>query len=454
MKADHDNRNPLLFFAEHLLLCQKTIVVSQDILLDSGEVVVRKGEEFCRETLKQLEVPDKTPDFLCAISTGDALTSRGLLADFKSWINNDQALAEFAERYTDWSEIQRFCDQVADYDDLMLQLTVMKSQLPLIYQQALFTAWLGCALIKQVQRASRDAFNAFFLALTHDVGLLYVPLDYAKSRHQLTVKQLKGLQAHAVIGFSVLKRVTNLPEDVLKAVIEHHENLDGTGYPAGKVGNTISRLGQLINFLDAINAIYTKRLKPGRRPLRDLIPIIQMNGHSRYGIVGKKIIEWLKEMPEPTARAVPNVLMPLFIEAVRDRHAYITGCVYIIQQLSKDVGYRHGDQRVFALQNAIIHINVALTQSGIINSAYMRWLDQVEAESLTHVYREIEDVFLMMQEVIYHIEKLKCQMESFLEKPCSGNETYILRKGLERLSRITLPKIHSNLEILWITNTH
>ena len=84
----------------------------------------------------------------------------------------------------------------------------------------------------------------------------------------------------------------------------------------------------------------------------------------------------------------------------------------------------------------------------------MRWLDQVEAEGLVHAYREVEDVFLMMQEVMYHIDKLKNQIEFFLSTPCESNEVYKLRKGLERLERMVQPKVHPNLEILWIANIH
>lgn len=120
--------------------------------------------------------------------------------------------------------------------------------------------------------------------------------------------------------------------------------------------------------------------------------------------------------------------------------------------MAKEVGFRHGDQRVFALQNIIIHINISITQSGIINAAYIRWLDQVDSEGLAHAYREVEDVFLMMQEVIYHIGKLKDQIELFLSTPCDSDEAFKLKKGLERLERLHLPKIHSNLEILWIAN--
>lgn len=444
--------NPFAHFSDHLVQYHRRAGVTFKASLkdDAGCELVAKGAGFDEATKDQLG----DVDFLDCIALDQPLTAAEVFEDFHQLIRSDSALGEFHEQYGDLVAIKSALSRLSDQDAVMLQLGVLKVQLPLVYQQALFCAWLGVALMQSMKRSSSDIYTAFFLAMVHDVGLLHVPMEYVKSRKKFHYKQLCVLQSHTVEGFRVLKRVCDEPDELLRAVAEHHENLDGTGYPVGKVGNTISRFGQFLNFLDAINAIYTKRLKPGNRPIRDLIPMIQMNGHSRFGIYGKKLIEWLKALPEPKVRAVPNVLMPFLIQAVRDRHGYIASCVDIMGRLSSDIGFRHGDARVFALQNTVIHINISITQSGIINSAYMRWLDQVEAEGLVHAYREVEDVFLMMQEVIYHIGKLQNQIEYFLTTPCDTEEAYKLKKGLERLERVHLPKIHPNLEILWIANVH
>lgn len=450
-----DSVNYLKYFADHLVQfnTQSPVVFKEPVIID-GKVVVTEGDRFDENTIQLLLAGDTPIDYLDSISLTRPMDGKALYFGFTALRDNDKAIAGFAELHSDFSELKKCCEHLACMEGVMLQLTVLKHQLPLVYEQALFCAWLGVSLMRQLKRNSSDIFNVFMLAMIHDVGLLHVPKEFVKSRKHFTCRQLRMLQAHSAVGFYMLKRVSRIPDDVLRAVAEHHECLDGTGYPAGKVGNTISRLGQMLNFLDAVNAIYTKRLKPGERPLRDLIPMIQMNGHSRFGVLGKKLIEWLKELPEPKARAVPNVLMPFLITAVRDRNTYISACLDVIDKLAKDIGFRHGDQRVFALQNAIIHINISITQSGIINAAYMRWLDQVEAEGLAHAYREVEDVYLMMQEVIYHIGKLKTQIEFFLSTPCDSAEAFKLKKGLERLERVMMPKVHPNLEILWIANVH
>ncbi|WP_394202155.1 HD-GYP domain-containing protein [Marinagarivorans algicola] len=443
----------LTYFAEHLVqFNEHSPVTFKRPVVVNGKAMMRAGQRFDVNVINSLCTGEAPVDYLDAITLARPLSAELMQIDFSALIDDDPAIAEFADRYGDWAELKRCIAQVASMSGLMLQLTVLKQQLPAVYQQALFGAWLGATLMGLLKRGASDVLNIFIAAMSHDIGLLHIPMDYVKSDRHFNYRQLRVLRTHSVVGFYVLKRVASLPDDVLRAVAEHHENLDGTGYPAGKVGNTISRLGQCLIFLDAINAMYIKRLKPGKRPLRDLIPMIQMNGHSRFGVLGKKCIKWLQALPTSQVRAVPDSLMPLLIEAVRERNTYIGGCVDVIDQLAKDVGFRHGDQRVFALQNSIIHINISITQSGIINSAYMRWLDQVETEALTHAYREVEDVFLMMQEVIYHIGKLHDQIELFLSTPCDSDEAFKLKKGLERLERIHQPTPPLHLKALWIAN--
>lgn len=456
MTSTFSASNNLKHFAEHLVQVnrQMPVVFTANLVAADGELLASAGQAFDQQVASCLNTPKELPNYLAIIGVAQPLSAQQLLADITQFVEQDQALLELSERHIVFDDFKPLTHRIEELKPVVLQLTVLKIQLPLVYDQALFCAWLGVMLMQKFNRSSSDVFHIFLLALVHDVGLLHVPVEYVKSRKRFNYKQLKVLQLHTIAGFEVMKMVSKVPEDILKAIAEHHENLDGTGYPLGKVGNTIGRFGQCLNFLDAINAIYNKRIKPGERPLRDLIPMIQMNGHSRFGVLGKKLIEWLKEMPAPKVRAVPNVLIPFLIQAVRDRNGYITSCVDIMDQLSKEVGFRHGDQRVFALQNTIIHINISITQSGIINVAYMRWLDQVEAEGLAHAYREIEDVFLMMQEVVYHIGKLRNQIEYFLTTPCETDEAYKLSRGLERLERVTMPRIHPNLEILWIANVH
>lgn len=450
MRAEYDNREELLRFGEHLVQYgeMNSVSLTSDLYRLDGVVLAHKGAAFDRDLLVKLTEIDNPPNYIQSLQLMGALDAAQVLKDMEQLVITDKALSAFDGLYGDWSFVKEYIARIADLHAFVHCLTLLKALLPQVYEQALFVAWLGSILMRKMKRAANDAFNIFFLGLAHDVGLLFLPI--APPEHVLLASERQRQQKHTMLGASLLKHITPLTDDLIEAVTEHHENLDGTGYPAGKVGSMISRFGQCLGFLDAVHAIYRKRLSADERAFNDLIAMIRMNGHSRFGILGKRLIEWLQVLPEPDGRAVPNDLMPAFIQSVREKNDFIGACVDVISDIASGVGYRHGDNRVFALQNAIIHINIAITQSGIINEAYIRWLDQVESASLEHAYREVEDVFLMMQEVIYHIYQLKHQMAFYLTESVDEAVGNHIQSGLDRLADITLPEMPSSLEHLWI----
>jgi len=210
--------------------------------------------------------------------------------------------------------------------------------------------------------------------------------------------------------------------------------------------------GQLLNLLDSVNAIFNKHFKPYNRSLRELIPIVQMNQHSNFGLATKHLIMLLKELPAESHHSIPPEQANEVIAAVKERNAYISQCVEISSDIANAIGFRHDDPKLASLQNAVIHITMSIAQSGIINPAYIRWLDQIQTQKLTHAYKEVEEAYLMMQEIIYHIDKLKRQLQLYLEKNLPNNLTETLSGGLAQLEQVALPKINQSLAKIWMFN--
>lgn len=95
---------------------------------------------------------------------------------------------------------------------------------------------------------------------------------------------------------------------------------------------------------------------------------------------------------------------------------------------------------------------MSIAQSGIVNMAYIRWLDQIQSDKLIHAYQEVEEAYLMMQEIIYHIDKLKRQLKLYLEKNLLDNRAQTLSGGLSQLDNISLPQVDQNLAKIWMFN--
>ena len=110
-------------------------------------------------------------------------------------------------------------------------------------------------------------------ALFHDVGKIGVPESLLSKPAELTDEEWIEMRAHPTIGASLLGNVPML-DRIRPIVVAHHENFDGTGYPAGLKGSEIPLAAQIISVADSYDAMTSERpyriaLRP-KQALREL----------------------------------------------------------------------------------------------------------------------------------------------------------------------------------------
>ena len=99
-------------------------------------------------------------------------------------------------------------------------------------------------IAKKLEYSPRAVDHVILAALLHDVGKLKIQLN--DSEAMLTTNE-DEVKEHTVIGYKMIKEVFELPEEIAKVALEHHENNDGSGYPQGISSDSISEFSQIIN---------------------------------------------------------------------------------------------------------------------------------------------------------------------------------------------------------------
>jgi HD-GYP domain-containing protein (c-di-GMP phosphodiesterase class II) len=95
-------------------------------------------------------------------------------------------------------------------------------------------------------------------ALLHDVGKIGVPDAILKKVGPLTPEERALINRHPEYSWSILRPFAGLEEASLYA-LHHHENMDGTGYPAGLKGSDIPLVSRIISVIDAFDAMVSNR---------------------------------------------------------------------------------------------------------------------------------------------------------------------------------------------------
>jgi HD-GYP domain-containing protein (c-di-GMP phosphodiesterase class II) len=104
-------------------------------------------------------------------------------------------------------------------------------------------------------------------ALVHDVGKTDIPSEILKAPRRLSDQEFKVMKAHTTIGYDIIRQKNKISGEIALGALEHHEKLDGSGYPKG--ARNISYIGQLLGIIDCYEAL-TNEDRPYRRARQPL----------------------------------------------------------------------------------------------------------------------------------------------------------------------------------------
>jgi HD-GYP domain-containing protein (c-di-GMP phosphodiesterase class II) len=117
---------------------------------------------------------------------------------------------------------------------------------------------------------SPEHVSALALAgLLHDVGMAFIPREIKLKQGRLTPEEFLEIKTHCQRGHALLAGQAGFAPEALRAVAEHHERLDGSGYPQGLKGREISVFGRILSVADVFDALtkdrpYKTRVMPDK----------------------------------------------------------------------------------------------------------------------------------------------------------------------------------------------
>jgi HD-GYP domain-containing protein (c-di-GMP phosphodiesterase class II) len=126
--------------------------------------------------------------------------------------------------------------------------------------------------------AKSTIFKLSMAALLHDIGLKGIdPKTYEGGRMSMTSDDVKLFEQHPYRGASMLTGIRSIPTEVIQAVLQHHENCVGTGYPYGLRKSQITPFSRLIAVSEAFCDMAFGQLKLSPRESLDRIVIVYSN---------------------------------------------------------------------------------------------------------------------------------------------------------------------------------
>ncbi|MBE7415201.1 MAG: HD-GYP domain-containing protein [Deltaproteobacteria bacterium] len=127
------------------------------------------------------------------------------------------------------------------------------------FQHSLNTCILSIAVGRGLGFSREKLLDLGMAAVLHDVGKLLLPEGLLKKPGRFTEAEFAEMQRHSRLGADLLTRTEGIKQSAVVAALQHHERVDGKGYPEGLSGTRIHEFGRIVCIADSYNAMTSGR---------------------------------------------------------------------------------------------------------------------------------------------------------------------------------------------------
>ncbi|WP_351074741.1 HD-GYP domain-containing protein [Shewanella sp. CAL98-MNA-CIBAN-0140] len=142
--------------------------------------------------------------------------------------------------------ISNMTNMLLNSDNLALHLMGDAKNDEHIYHHSLNVAMLSMLTAKELGWSREEVETIGIGGLFHDIGKLKVPSSILNKRVALTTPEQNFIKQHPLMGINFLKLADSFPDEAKPLIANHHEFLDGSGYPQGLKADKLDKLSQLI----------------------------------------------------------------------------------------------------------------------------------------------------------------------------------------------------------------
>ncbi len=228
----------------------------------------------------------------------DGVTSATLTKSLRDVLERDSPLSPILRAHG--ARLLREVAHLPLHPVAQLLLTTSESARPQSFDHAVAAMALNGALMASSGGETAAVRLAMLCGLLHDLGEMYIDPRYCEDEadRDLDIDSYRQLVVHPHVGALLIAQLTDYPKVLARAIVEHHERLDGSGYPHALNGERITALGRLLAVTEAtLGAVPSVR----DELLRASIALRAVPGEFDLGWVGRISQAANTETPQPAA---------------------------------------------------------------------------------------------------------------------------------------------------------
>jgi PAS domain S-box-containing protein len=208
---------------------------------------------------------------------------RILIEQYLDFIDRKDKIAGFQEFRSDITERDKTEEQLkSSFIDLTKIVSrVIEFYDPYTAQHQQRVAELAQLVGENMDLADHVVERLYFNGLLHDIGKISIPKSILTKPGELAEEEWALIRAHTKQGYNILKDA-NLPWPAAEVALQHHERLDGSGYPNGITGDKLSLEVTILSVCDVVEAMSSHRPYRPARTTTDILKELRDGRGTKY----------------------------------------------------------------------------------------------------------------------------------------------------------------------------
>lgn len=234
------------------------VVAEEDILAADGAKLLDKGaaiDSGLRDQLLRAKLMKPLDE---SLAIAGCITGRDLAAEISRLWDDCPYLCRLFPFAADRERAGTALAQLDLPPLLAFKLTVARQQRPGLFEHVLLVALICHYLAAHQGLDPRAAADLLLAALLHDLGELHTDPAVLEPGRRIAQAEMRYIYAHPITGYLIAKAVAPENPEVAKAVLQHQERLDGSGYPYGLRADATGTLARIVGVADVTASILAR----------------------------------------------------------------------------------------------------------------------------------------------------------------------------------------------------
>lgn len=260
------------------LIAQNTVL--DDFLIESlaklgvAGIYVREGEEdpedkdVAPETLEKIEklkVADRAK-----VNISESVKQR--VAEGIQYLYSNTASESFLDATNNiTSDLMK---AITDNDAIAVDISALKVSDEYTFKHSVDVATMSMIIAKKHGLEQKEIYEIGISGLLHDVGKSKIPNEVLNKPGRLNDMEFALMKQHTLFGYAILKDKPEIPAAVSMGVLQHHEKINGKGYPLGVPESKITQYARILSVADIYDALVTERPYKSAFSQRDAVEMI------------------------------------------------------------------------------------------------------------------------------------------------------------------------------------